>query len=88
MARARSRKRGRVSGKRFNRVHAVCTYLRHAACLKCPARVQSPYGPGTAGCYLIAKEVINIAHHGSPWPVYAKAANVKKWRQRFNRYGE
>jgi hypothetical protein len=83
----KTKKQSSVKAKRFNRVHAVCTYLREGKCRRCPAREQTPYGRGTAGCYLLAQEVINIAHHGSPWPVRFRA-HVKNWRKRFNEYRE
>lgn len=42
-------------------VHQVCPYLRQSLdCKKCSRTVQSPYGPGTQGCFALAEEVIEI----------------------------
>lgn len=57
------------------RLHAICKAIREntwagidesrALCHGCPAVIESPYGPGTQGCYLLAIEVFNIAVHGN-----------------------
>jgi len=45
-------------------VHAMCAYLRTSndlpidKCMQCPARIDSPYGPGQPGCYAIAAETL------------------------------
>lgn len=72
-----------AKAKRFNRVHAVCTYLRQSPCELCPARVMTPYGLGIRGCYGLAQEVIDIARRGSPFPKATRAV-IKGWRRRFN----
>lgn len=56
------------------RLHEICKVIREntwagideskALCHGCPATIESPYGPGTQGCYLLAQEVFNIAVYG------------------------
>lgn len=77
--------------KRFNRVHAICNVLRNKACERCPSREAfPPHGNGTRGCYMLAKEVLNIAVHGNPWGDKKRnsSGGVKRWRKRFNREHE
>lgn len=77
-----------MSGLRFNRVHAVCQYLRNSpkVCKRCPAWERTPpYGKSQRFCYGMAQEVINIAVHGNPWGKGIKRKSVAKWRKRFNR---
>lgn len=45
-------------------VHRICQAICEADsgqphdCLRCPATVDSPYGPGVQGCRLLAEEII------------------------------
>lgn len=66
-----------MSNKTSNeRLHAICQLMREhtwagideskVRCEKCPATIETPYGRGTQGCYLLAQEVYNIAVHGNP----------------------
>ena len=79
--------------KKWNRVHAVCEYLRlsrdpkHWDCKRCPAWAPSPYGRVTRMCYRLAKEVINIAKHGHPRGKKATRAQIQQWRARCERHG-
>lgn len=60
----------------LERIHAICETIRvarwagederKAQCEKCPAIVDTLYGPATRGCYLLALECFNIAAHGHP----------------------
>jgi hypothetical protein len=45
-------------------VHEMCAYLRGGTalvCVGCPARVETPYGPGEMGCYGLALEALEKA---------------------------
>lgn len=65
-----------VARPALERIHAICNIIRESTwagidegkskCRGCPAVIESPYGPGTQGCYLLALEVFNIALHGHP----------------------
>lgn len=71
--------------KRFNRVHAICQYLRgDKPCKGCPAWEDRPgYGRGQRACYGIAREVLRIAQHGHPWrPKHVTRKQIKEWRKR------
>jgi hypothetical protein len=59
------------SDKQLSTIHAICQLIREntwagidetkALCHKCPQTIQSPYGPGTQGCFLLATEVYDLA---------------------------
>ena len=67
----------------FNRVHALCRYLRKDDCLGCPANEQDDeYGTIRRGCRLHAEEVYNIAVHGNPWGKRGTKKNIDNWRKR------
>lgn len=74
--------------RRFNRIHAICTYLREergsGPCKGCPAWHREPDMPGlwTPGCYRMAKEVLNIAQKGDPFNGRANKQTVRDWRRR------
>lgn len=73
--------------RRFNRVHAVCRYLRmdkDKPCLGCPAWHTDDEMPGrwTRACYRLAVEAINIAKYGHPFGKKATAKQVREWRAR------
>ena len=68
---------------RFNRVHAVCAYLRPDGCKQCPSREKiGGYGSCIRGCRLKAEEVVNIVKYGYPWPPPYNARQ-KKWRSTY-----
>lgn len=77
--------------KRFNRVHAVCQALRDGinckrttVCKRCPS-VEN-FGPGAGrgvrGCYVRAREIVNIVKIGWPWRTPPKNKRGKSWRKR------
>ena len=55
----------------LKKIHAICETIRSnqyagideskVRCEKCPALEDSPYGPGTRGCFLLAAECYWIA---------------------------
>lgn len=68
----------------FNRLHAICVYLRNKPCELCPEREPSQYGESQRLCYGLAQEVSNIAIHGHPRGALAKPEHVVRWQRRFN----
>jgi hypothetical protein len=69
--------------KRFNRVHAICAYLRDKPCMGCPSLHKDPeFGWCRRGCYALAREVVNIAKYGNPWGKRHDPKGMKKWRKR------
>lgn len=39
-----------------------------ACCMRCPQTVESPYGPGTQGCRLLAQDIIALVHRTDSSP--------------------
>lgn len=72
-----------MTALRFNKIHAVCVYLRGKECLRCP-RIQAMghHKQVMRGCYLLASELIMIAKFGTPFPRSRK--HTKRWREHFN----
>ncbi len=64
-------------------IHAICQHLRShqyagivddiAKCYNCPMRIDTPYGEGTQGCFLLAKELRDISRKHErglvPWGI-------------------
>lgn len=62
----------------IERIHLICRVLReeryagidesNASCSGCPAHIETPYGLGVPGCYLLASQLYEIAHGKLPFP--------------------
>ncbi len=51
--------------ERLERVYQLCAWLRISEdkpCNRCSAKVSTPCGPGTLGCFALAEEAYKIAH--------------------------
>lgn len=64
-------------------IHRVCQLVAEREnlphdCQKCPAIIQTDYGPGTQGCRLIAQEIIDMVRGDAETSAHREDVNHER----------